>query len=598
MLAFRRTCLNKRELKPKSPATQVVRSKTSPIRFLYCFPQPIHSDSDQTWKLLKSFSLLVVKDGKGSMHRLLAQALRMSQNEQEGTCNLEICLQALLQAWTFKAEQVETWAESTTLLEHVKAVVVHTTIASVETATLSREAGVFSAMALNRFEEAQFSLEHSLRILDGVGKTETVHFRARAAALHELGRVLRYEGNFKKSEEALRKALEIRNRLARENLDARHEVAATLHELGVLEVKKHNLDSAATFLQQALDLRRSLDLESPLDGVEADCASTLHQLAAVQVAMKPPSLDRAEALLQEALGLHMQIGQRAATLKQLARVAMRRGEFNSADRSLAMALELYNELYGEGTLHINTAAVRFQQGALALQREQLDQAWIHFSECLRARRHVYAYSQGNHLEVSTVLHELACVAFAQKRISKACEMLLAEKEILECSHRQRMLQARLTNLTWLRKCAKEQGDEEQVRRIVAERSELKRTEKQQTSEIHIGNSVYPSPTLSLEQEALQCRLAARQFALSKPEAEMLNREQLNAALINLLKEIDRSPASSLREATVHFHEIISESLTDDLGSNKRSPIFEACDDFRDILRDHGLQVNDIVQSKQ
>jgi tetratricopeptide (TPR) repeat protein len=551
--------------------------------------------SDQTWKLLKSFSLLVVKDGKGSMHRLLAQALRMSQSEQEGTYNLEICLQALLQAWTFKAEQVETWAESMTLLEHVKAVVVHTKIASVETATLSREAGVFSAMALNRFEEAQFSLEHSLRILDGVGKTESVHLQARAAALHELGRVFRYEGNFKKSEEALRKALEIRDRLSRKNLDARHEVAATLHELGVLEVKKHNLDSAATFLQQALDLRRSLD-------VEADCASTLHQLAAVQVAMKPPSLDRAEALLKEALGLNMQIGQRAATLKQLARVAMRRGEFNIADRSLAMALELYNELYGENTLHINTAAVRFQQGALALQREQLEQAWLHFSECLRARRHVYAYSQGNHLEVSTVKHELACVAFAQKRISKACDMLVAEKAILDAlcetsSHRQRMLQARLTNLTWLRKCAKEQGDEEQVRRIVAERSELKRTEKQQTSERHIGSSVRPSPTLSLEKEALQCRLAARQFALSKPESEKLNREQLNAALINLLKEIDRSPASLLREATVHFHEMITESLADDLVSNECSPIFEACDDFRDILRDHGLQVNDMVQSK-
>jgi tetratricopeptide (TPR) repeat protein len=537
------------------------------------------------------------------MHRLLAQALRMSQNEQEGKRNMEICLEALLQAWTFKAEQAETWAESTTLLEHVKAVVMHTKIASVETATLSREAGVFSAMALNRFEEAQFSLEQSLRILDGIGKRETLHFQARAAALHELGRVFRYEGNFKKSEEALRKALEIRSRLARENMDARHEVAATLHELGVLEVKKHNLDSAAAFLQQALDLRRSLDVESPLVGIEADCASTLHQLAAVQVAMKPPSLDQAEALLKEALGLNMQIGQRAATLKQLARVAIRRGEFNIADRSLAMALELYDELYGENTLHINTAAVRFQQGALAFQREQLEQAWLHFSECLRARRHVYAYSQGNHLEVSTVLHELACVAFAQKRIPKASEMLTAEKAILDelcetSSHRQRMLQARLTNLTWLRKCAKERGDEEQVRRIVAERSELKRTETEQTSQIHIGSSVHPSHALSLEQEALHCRLAARQYALATPKSEKHNREQLNAALINLQKEIHRSPASSLREATVQFHKMISESLADNLGCNERSPIFEACDDFRDILRDHGLQVNDIVQSKQ
>jgi tetratricopeptide (TPR) repeat protein len=506
----------------------------------------------------------------------------------------------MLQAWTFKAEQVETWAESTTLLEHVKAIVMHTKVASVETAIMSREAGVFSAMALNRFEEAQFSLEQSLRILDGVGKKESGHFRARAAALHELGRVFRYEGNFKKSEEALSKALEIRNHLAHKNLDARHEVAATLHELGVLEVKKHNLDSAATFLQQALDLRRSLDVESPLDGIEADCASTLHQLAAVQVAMKPPSLDRAEALLKEALGLNMQIGQRAATLKQLARVALRRGEFDIAERSLAMALELYVELYGEGALHINTAAVRFQQGALAVQREQLEQAWLHFSDCLRARRHVYAYSQGNHLEVSTVLHELGCVAFAQKRISKACEMLTAEKVILDelcetSSHRQRLLQARLTNLTWLRKCAKERGDEEQARRIVVDRSELKRKENQQTVERPTCSSVHLPPTLSLEQEALHCRLAARNFALSKPESQKCNIKQLSSALMSLLKEIDRSPAGPMRDAAAHFHETISEYLADD--SNERSIIFEACDDLRDILRDHGLQVNDMAQSK-
>lgn len=61
------------------------------------------------------------------------------------------------------------------------------------------------------------------------------------------------------------------------------------------------------------------------------------------------------------------------------------------------------ELFGKNKLHINIAAVRFQQGALAYQREQLQDAWDHFSECLRARQKIYAYSQGIHLEVSTVL---------------------------------------------------------------------------------------------------------------------------------------------------------------------------------------------------
>jgi tetratricopeptide (TPR) repeat protein len=563
----------------------------------------VFEQTDQIWKIFKSFSLLVVKDGKGSIHRLLAQALRVSQNTQDARRNLEICLRAVLQAWTFKPEQVETWQDSINLLEHIKAVVLHSIDQRCElrpeTAILSREAGVFIAMTLNDFGEAQLSLEQSLKILNVIGKINPTYSKAHAAALHELGRVFRYKGQFQKSEESLQRALEIRNRLAGEDLDARHGVASTLHELGVLEVKKHNLDLATTFLQQSLDLRHSLELEVPVNDIEADCASTLHQLAAVQVAHKPPSLDKAESLLKEALGLNMQIGQRAATLKQLARVAMRRGDFEIAERSLDQALELYVEMYGENTLHVNVAALKFQQGALAFQREQLEQAWLHFSECLRARRHVYAYSQGNHLEVSSVLHELGCVAFAQKRLTKACEMLTAEKAILvqlyeTSSQRDRLFQARLTNLTWLRKCAKESGDNEEVRKKGAERTALKWEEKQQASKT--PDKTYPQ-VLALQQEALHCRAVARQFALARvarPERKEPTQVQVKAALANLLNEIERSPVCPLRETAAHLHMIVTESLA---SSNKSSitRVFEACDSMRDVLRDHGMEVSDDSQ---
>ena len=587
--------------RPRAPPNQPA-TPTLPMKRSSSFSADVFEQTDRTWKLLKSFSILAVKEGKGSMHRLLAQALRVSQSEQEGRYNLEICLQALLQAWTFKPEQVDTWQDSTLVLEHVKAVVMHSieqNVWSIETAILSKEAGVFSAMSLNRFEEAQFSLEQSLRILDGVDQTNPAHIQAQAAALHELGRVFRYEGKFRQAEEALSKALKIRNRLATQNLDERSGVAATLHEFGVLEVKNHNLDSAAAFLQQALDLRRTLEMESPGEEIEADCASTLHQLAAVQVALKPPSLDQAESLLKEALTLNMQIGQRAATLKQLARVAIRRGEFDIAEKSLAQALELYVELYGKSTLHINVAAVKFQQGALAFQREQFEQAWIHFSDCLRARRHVYAFSQGNHLEVSSVLHELGCVAFAQRRFPKACEMLTAEKQILDqlydaSSQRQRLLQSLLTNLTWLRKCAKERGDEAEVRKLTAERSELKRKVKQHIPDVTEQTSGHP-PNLSLQREALRCRLAARKYALAAPESQEASKKELIAVLSSLRKEIESSPVCPMQEASVHFHETISDALTN---PNKRSIIFEACDDLRDVLRDHGLQVQDVVQTSK
>jgi tetratricopeptide (TPR) repeat protein len=133
-------------------------------------------------------------------------------------------------------------------------------------------------------------------------------------------------------------------------------------------------------------------------------------------------LEKAKALLQEALGLSRQIGQRAATLKQLTRVTIRQGSLGRAESYLEKASELYLELYGVNKLHINISAVKFQQGALALQREQLEDAWIHFSECLRIRCHVYAYAcpvgssskaDPTHLEVSCVQHRLGSVAFAQ-----------------------------------------------------------------------------------------------------------------------------------------------------------------------------------------
>jgi tetratricopeptide (TPR) repeat protein len=343
------------------------------------FTADVFEQTDQIWKILKSFSLLDVKEGKGSMHRLLAQALRLSQDERDSWRNLEICIRAVQRVWSFRVDS-DTWQNSSVFLEHVKAVVSHAAekkgLLPLDTSILSREAGVFSAMALNRFEEAQFSLEQSLNILDMTTSMKLEYEHARATSLHELGRVYRYQGKEANSEEALQRALVIWKHLAKtDHPNAQRGVAATLHELGVLEVKKHSLDSAANFLQEALDLRRSLQRTPGMDDVESECTSTLHQLAAVQVARKPPMLDEAEGLLQQALSLKMQIGQRAATLKQLARVAIRRGDFDEAEKCLEQALELYVELFGENTLHINIASVRFQQGALAFQREQLEEAW-------------------------------------------------------------------------------------------------------------------------------------------------------------------------------------------------------------------------------
>lgn len=317
----------------------------------------------------------------------------------------------------------------------------------------------------------------------------------------------------------------------------------------------------------------------------------------------------------------MQIGQRAATLKQLARVAIRRGEFHVADASLVQALELYAELYGEHTLHINVAAVRFQQGALAFQCDQLNEAWTHFSECLLARRHVYEFSQGNHLEVSSVIHELGCVAFAQKSIAKAREMLAEEKAILDQlfdstsnhQHRQRLLQARLNNLSWLRKCAKECCDEEEARRLATERSELKRKEhqyptQQTSSTVDTSQCRLDPRDLSLQQEVVHCRLTARKFALSKKDKERKSQgKKLESALTRLKKELEQIPLEGddedgMRHAAKSFHQLVSGAVllkmnSDDDVSKRRCVVLKTCDDLRDALRDLGLQVHDTVEKR-
>jgi tetratricopeptide (TPR) repeat protein len=489
------------------------------------------------------------------------------------------------------------------------------TLYILKAALLSMEAGVFSAMALNAFVEAQNSLHLALSLLGKVkvGRNSPSP-RLKAEVLHELGRVYRYQGSYTESERSLLESLEISQQVSRKDPTMRKFVADTLHELGVLEVKKHNLDSAAQFLQRSLELRQSLrDTES--DSVNASCAATLHQLAATYVARKPPSLEKAKTLLQDALKMCRQIGQRAATLKQLARVTIRQGKLDQAETYLEQALELYLELYGDNKLHINIASVKFQQGALAIQREQLDEAWLHFSECLRIRRYVYAYARQAgvvdavsakrkssadtnpiHLEVSAVLHELGTVGFAQGRFSQAFQMLLDERAILEnlnetTSQSNRIYQARLTCLTWLRKCAKELGDDSEAERFTQERTAMKKEAGLKTKDKHLV-----SDSVMLQHKVIDCRLLARQFALDKSNSNIVGKEKLLNVLSELQEEISLAPSGSMTRAATQFHETMMLWIEEPI-SKRRVPILKACDSLRDILRAHGVQVVDSMIQK-
>lgn len=324
-----------------------------------------YEQADVAWNVLKSFSLLTVKDGKGSVHRLLQKAMRSCQNEMESINNLTICLDTMSAMWSFKTQDTDTWKDSLLILEHVKSAVSHCldypldAIHTMQAGHLSNSAAIYSAMTLNAFSDAKSSLDLSLKLYENTTSTPQLE-KARADALHELGRIFRYQGKYIESKSSLLEALNILRLLNQKDTNVQQGIADTLHELGLLELKQHNLQEAESRLLESLQLRRKSSAGFAND-VNSECAATLHQLASLHVARKPPLLDKAKALLLEALGLCSQIGQRAATLKQLARVTLRQGYLDHAESFLEQALELYGELYADGTKHMNIAAVKFQQ---------------------------------------------------------------------------------------------------------------------------------------------------------------------------------------------------------------------------------------------
>lgn len=214
-------------------------------------------------------------------------------------------------------------------------------------------------MSLNDFSGAKTSLDFALNLYQSSNLGDCVELE-RSQVLLELGRIFRYQGMYGDSKHSLEKALGILRNMNRKDFHVWEGIANILHEIGLLELRQHNLKDAEKLLNESLHMRRR-SYKDDFDNNDAECAATLHQIAAVHVAKKPPSLDRAKELLLEALSLSSQIGQRAATLKQLARVTIRQGLLDDAESYLERGLELYLELYSDNKLHMNIAAVQFQR---------------------------------------------------------------------------------------------------------------------------------------------------------------------------------------------------------------------------------------------
>lgn len=438
----------------------------------------LEDETDRIWALMKSYSLFVVREGAASMHRLLQQVLRSRQSALDCDISLSRCVWALQELWCFEPADISTWQEAGGWIEHIKTIgrfCAEYKVARAECSDLLTEGAKYTSMALSGFDEAQRLLELALQMQEGVHGKEP--HEATARTMYELGKVLRYCGNLDLAEDMLQQALEMQRKIwaSGECL----EIAMTLHEMGVMHFKKQNLEQAGDFLQYSLNLKRRLPLNdtSTRERQRREEAVTLHHLAQVATASKPPRLDEAETLLQTALRLegkaaYSRAGARGSTLQQLGRVSIRRGELDQARRYLLQALQLHESAYGSQQ-HVNVASDHHQLGLVEMNRRCYEEAAEHMLSALRIRRNIYV--RGEHVDVAVDLTQLGKIErargdaeAAQRYLEEAYELLRILPE--EQGHRALKESARVLEV--LRNVARDRGDKDGARRYLREQQQL------------------------------------------------------------------------------------------------------------------------------
>jgi cysteinyl-tRNA synthetase len=102
----------------------------------------------------------------------------------------------------------------------------------------------------------------------------------------------------------------------------------------------------------------------------------------------------------------------------------------------------------------------------------------------------------------------------------------------------------------------------------------------------------------LQEEALQCRTIARQYALANREDQEKFTDKLKYTLANLCEEMDRSTNTCFIFAACHeFHQRVSDALMDESNqASKNKAILKACDELRNQLRGLGIEVTDVLKS--
>lgn len=395
-------------------------------------PAAANDAADDVWGILKCYSTIVVRNKIASIHRILQQVVQNSLTDQVSDAALCCCLVALQDAWKFRQWDPTTWIQAGNLVPHILVVVGHGEDRGLmprTRAALLTRAGHYLSVALSRFDKADRLLKIALDTYSKAGCCQTVEY---STTLHHQGMVKRYLGEFAAAELTLREAHRILQCQLGRTLDrasaerTKLALAETLHEFGMVKLKQRQLHNAGELLKQSLEHKRALLASDNVDPllphrVRLDATlsvflrlSTLrgtiiirvdrYQLGVIATVDRPPRLDDAEQLLRQVLEKQKGEGAAyAATLQQLGRVAVRRGNMGEATELLQSALKEFKRTY-RSSLHVNIAAVHHRLGVVFLGLKQAKVASEHLTEALRIRE--YLYENGGHIDVAATLHEL------------------------------------------------------------------------------------------------------------------------------------------------------------------------------------------------
>ena len=216
-----------------------------------------------------------------------------------------------------------------------------------------------------------------------------------AGTLHELGRLLRQNGDLNQAEHHLTEALRMKILFYG---GADHEsVAVTLHELGMLQKQKGDLEQAEE------------QLKEELDGADhVSVAGTLHALG--MLLKQKGDLEQAEEYLKEELRMERSIYDGAdhvsiaVTLHELGMLLKEKGDSQQAEEHLKEAVRMKESVYG-GAKNENVAVTLHELGMVLKEEGDLDKTEEYLKEVLRKKMSEYGDSDQELFDLIRLLHQ-------------------------------------------------------------------------------------------------------------------------------------------------------------------------------------------------